>query len=58
MDTAYGTNANQLALSLLGVRISPAGSGDWGAALADARKAVAWRPHIGDAVDTAGFDEG
>jgi glucuronoarabinoxylan endo-1,4-beta-xylanase len=41
MNTAFGTNANQLALTLLRVRIDPGGSGNWGAALADAQKAVA-----------------
>jgi glucuronoarabinoxylan endo-1,4-beta-xylanase len=39
MNTAYGTNANQLGLSLLRVRIDP--NGNWSTALADAQKAVA-----------------
>ena len=39
MDKLYGTNANQLALTLLRVRIDP--STNWSAALSDAQKAVA-----------------
>jgi glucuronoarabinoxylan endo-1,4-beta-xylanase len=39
MNTAFGTNANQLALTLLRVRIDP--TTNWVAALADAQKAVA-----------------
>ena len=39
MDTLFGTNYNQLALTLLRVRIDP--STNWGVALADAQKAVA-----------------
>ncbi len=39
MDTLFGTNANQLALTLLRVRIDP--NTNWSTALSDAKKAVA-----------------
>jgi len=39
MDALYGTAANQMALTLMRERISPAGSSDWGDPIANGRKA-------------------
>jgi O-glycosyl hydrolase len=41
MDALYGTGSNQMGLSLIRVRISPYGSGDWTNAILDGQKAHA-----------------
>lgn len=39
MDALYGTGANQMGLTLIRVRISPTGAGDWGDPIANGQKA-------------------